>query len=351
MTVSIGTISQWWSNLEILGSVSSGDRRSFETEVSVSSGKVLLALDGEAQRHLLIPVSANEISVEDRKSRGIHISSTELIDGGITRKFVDITCQISELKELFSYIVIDLLEAVQVPHVSTSRICSQVLERWRELLASSRGTGISTEKLIGLYGELIYLRELVSRRLISLDCWKGPEGGKHDFSDGRLAVEVKTSMVRHGRVVSIHGHQQLEIPSDGELYFAVVKVEEGSETDLSVPDLVSSILSYGVSASELIDRLSKMGYFVVDTDTYRTRKYRVTENSLYSVDASFPKIISGSFIEGRMPAGVVRLDYQIDLTGEPPHPLTDSARTGVLDYISDTYDVSMFNVRSAAEPL
>lgn len=340
MIVPIETISQWWTDLEVLGSVSIGDRRSFETEVSVSEGTVLLALDGENRRHLLIPVSVNERSVEDRKSRGIHISFTELIDNGTARTFVDVTCQISELRELFSYVVIDMLAAIQTPHVSTSRICSRVLERWRELLNSSRGTVISTEKLIGLYGELIYLRELISRKPISLDFWKGPESGKQDFSNGRLAIEIKTTQVRHGRIVSVHGHQQLETPTNGELYLAVMKIEEGSEADLSIPDLVSSILSYGVSASELMDKLSKVGYFFIDTGHYRTRRFRIVENSFYFVDSNFPKIVSDSFLVGRLPVGILRLDYQIDLTGEPPHPLTESEYVDVLNHIADTYDIS-----------
>lgn len=325
-------ISQKWLELESLGPLSQGERRIYETEVEVFNDPVLLALDDAFHRHLLVPLSPNARISEDTKSQGVHILQKTLVDGTVQKHFLDVVCQSNNLKELFAHVTSDMLQAIQESPNTATQVCFQVLERWREFLSITGTNVLSIEKLLGLYGELWYLREIIRRNPISLNCWKGPEGGQHDLVVGELAIEVKTTQVRHGRFVEIHGHQQLEPPAAGDLYLAVIKVEQGQASNSSsVPDLIDSIHALGVSLSDLASKLERLGYSFADTDFYRTIQFQITENRLYHVDADFPQITSSSFTQGRLPAGIVRLTYQLDLTGEPPHPSTTAEMEQILD--------------------
>ncbi len=51
------------------------------------------------------------------------------------------------------------------------------------------------------------------------------------------------------------------------------------------------------------------------------QRFEVTENRMYVVDGLFPRLqVPGA---GR-PSQVVRVDYDLDLTSEPPRPLPDA---------------------------
>ncbi|MDP9273871.1 MAG: PD-(D/E)XK motif protein [Chloroflexota bacterium] len=56
---------------------------------------------------------------------------------------------------------------------------------------------------------------------------------------------------------------------------------------------------------------------------YRSPRFEVRERRVYVVDDTFPRIVPSSFRQGSMPAGVMRLRYYIDLTNEPPAPISE----------------------------
>ena len=53
-------------------------------------------------------------------------------------------------------------------------------------------------------------------------------------------------------------------------------------------------------------------------------RFVIKESHIFRVDDSFPRIVSSSFVEGKLPNGILKLDYTIDLTSEPPYPLTNT---------------------------
>jgi hypothetical protein len=62
-------------------------------------------------------------------------------------------------------------------------------------------------------------------------------------------------------------------------------------------------------------------------DDYR---FGLVENMIYEINDSFPKLTADSFKESALPAQVVSLNYQIDLTSTPPSPIP-------VDQIQDVY--------------
>ena len=54
------------------------------------------------------------------------------------------------------------------------------------------------------------------------------------------------------------------------------------------------------------------------------------ENRVYAVDGNFPRIVSDAFVVGTLPPGITRITYWIDLTNEPPIPLSSEAMASLL---------------------
>ena len=60
-----------------------------------------------------------------------------------------------------------------------------------------------------MIGELIQLINLIKINPSADLIWGGPEGHRHDFSNGILSLEVKTTTMRHGVSVTINSIDQL----------------------------------------------------------------------------------------------------------------------------------------------
>jgi hypothetical protein len=142
---------------------------------------------------------------------------------------------------------------------------------------------------------------------------------------------VKATLVRYGRTVEIHGQEQLNPPPNGSLYLGVLQLEAVGSGGRSVPEIVTSILDLGVDREDFFRRLDRIGYRVDDQDAYSAMRFKVREGRIYAVGADFPRIVPESFLGARVPPGVTRLVYQIDLTGEPPNPLGESEVRQVLE--------------------
>lgn len=299
-----------------------GDVRVRETGITVSAGSALLGLDVDGGRHLLVPLHPDEPLREDRTSRGVHITERTLLDGERSLRFADVACRVTHLVELFDILVDEMLDALERQPPSSPAACLAVLGRWRELLEHERGPLLGVERLAALLAELWHLRGIVERDPARrVDCWTGPRSDRHDLRRGSIALEVKATLVREGLSVEIHGQEQLEPPEGGDLYLGVMRLERVDRDGLTVPALVRELLDLGADRQQLIALLERAGYRLSESGTYERMHFRVRDHRIYTVDKRFPKIIASSFLSGAVPTGILRLRYDVDLTGESPVPL------------------------------
>ncbi|MGZ4249144.1 MAG: PD-(D/E)XK motif protein [Solirubrobacteraceae bacterium] len=314
-----------WLALELADAAGLADLRVVETDVRVPQGPVLLGLDVEGHRHLLIPHGPSAHVLEDRGSRGVQILQRDLLDAGRLRRFADVHCLAPHLNELFSAVADEMLVAIRAAPDDSVRVARRVLDRWRELLRPLSPRLLGTQQIAGIFAELLVLTEVVrqdpARRI---DCWTGPSKGRHDLRRGATAIEVKATLAREGRLVEIHGIEQLESPTGGELALAVVRLETAPETGRTVGQLRAELVELGVSEHELLKALAQAGYLVGDEEAYEHLRYVVREHRTYAVDEVFPRLVGSSFVSGKLPAGVLRVTYVVDLTTEPPTPLDDA---------------------------
>jgi Putative PD-(D/E)XK family member, (DUF4420) len=302
--------------------------------VTVPLGDVLAGIDIHGGRHLLVPVADLESVREDRRSAGVQIRHAVLEESGASLSFLDVVCLVPSLNDLFAEVASDMLEALLVDASDPARVCHEVLERWRELLNRPDPRLLGPQQLAGLFGELLFVKELAERDpQHGIDAWTGPAKSQHDLTRGSLAVEVKTTTVREGRVVQIHGAEQLDAPSSGHLFLAFIRLDvEGNGT--SVPQLVDEILNHGVERRTLFDLLAQAGYDPAKSQEYEHPLFVARERRLYAVLDEFPRIVGETFARGRVPPGVLRLRYEVDLTNEPPSPLDDQAVDRVLSSLA-----------------
>lgn len=323
-----GELEQAWQSLRG-AAVELGEFRVLETDVASKAGPALVALDAGGNRHLLVPVRTRP--VEDRASRGVQLVRRELLDGTRTRVFLDVICREPETGDFFAVLVSEMVVGIAASPADPGRACRHVLDRWREFLDRDRPPRMGPERLAGLLAELWYLRHLARLDPVrALDCWVAPRGDRHDFRSGPHALEVKATRAREGRVVEVHGVGQLEPPAGGSLHLAVVELDQVDAGGMSVPVLISSIRELGVERRRLLEGLQASGYDPRDEESYRSIAFVVRQTRIYAVDGAFPRIIPASFAGGQLPPGVLRLRYQVDLTGEPPVPLPQSGEEAVL---------------------
>lgn len=290
-----------------------GEIRLSSLDAENDVGHLLVGTDSHQRLHLLVPVPSGHPVRVDRRSKGVGIERNEYVVGADRRPFVDVVCYEPELNDIFHRLAAEMVARVVDKPSDSVSVCQQVLARWRELLERRRPP-LSPDALAGLFGELHTLSRVVARDPAHrIGLWTGPTGAVHDFQTGTTEVEVKTTTRREGRFVGIHGAEQLAPTGDRELYLLFIRLRIDS-AGRSVGDLVASLKSAGVDGIQLDGLVALSGW----SESVDDERFVVVEERLYRVDEEFPRIVPGSFVGGDVPEGVLRLQYEVDLTGPLP---------------------------------
>jgi hypothetical protein len=280
-------------------------------------GHVRAGADASGFRHLLIPLQT-EAQVDglfDGKS--ILLKRRPLVVDGSTTNFAALTCTQAELFPEFTTLVADVVSALEAHPPDLLTAVEAVLSDWRELLRVLGGRGLDRNAVTGLYGELFLLEQIV--RLDPLrrsDCWTGPDAARHDFQRGAVALEVKTTCVRHGRTFTVHGLDQLGAPSNATLFLYWSRLELAVDRGDSLRSLVNRLLDIVSDTAEFNRKLEGIDYRPQGPDDYTSPRFTVLENFMYRVDGDFPRLMEESFVDGRLPRGVTGVSYQVDLASE-----------------------------------
>jgi hypothetical protein len=323
-----------WDLLAHDGGATRGEFRVVNSGTSSAEGPALLAVDSQGLRHLLIPVRAGTKFEPDERSSGVRLSSRSLLDNGLGTSFVDVSCRKPHLFEVFRSLVAEVLETLVTEPGRPATVAQRVLNRWRELLDRDRPGILSDEELVGLFGELLILKQLVQRTPGAVSIWSGPHGARFDFQRSTVCLEVKSTTSMERKIVHVHGIDQLD-PGDGfDLYLAVIGLERVVDAGISVPEILGEIRQMAVDSLELASRLASIGYSEHDEAFYRERRFSLRSTDFFYVDGSFPRIIRSSFLMGDVPQQIESVRYAVDLTSSPPVALRTEVAEGMLDSLS-----------------
>jgi hypothetical protein len=327
--------SQIWRELSLLGPPVAGQFRVLPTDVNTKGGATLFGLDGEALYHVFIPVAESTQLQADTRSAGVHLERRVLEESGQKNVYLDVSCRKPHLRSVFVHLAEDVLRELTQQPDQPEVACRKVISRWRELLDRESQRLLSREALLGLYGELWFLRLITQHSAEAHRNWMGPLGAAHDFRSGSASLEVKATQAQEGWRFEIHGVTQLAPIGGNPLYLAACLIDSSDPNGESVPQLIEALVTMGCDTVELLKKLAKVGYDSRDGVAYQEFRYGMRETKVFVVDELFPRIVSESFVGGMVPNRVERLRYTIDLGAKPPIPLETEAVKAIVLALSE----------------
>ena len=223
-------------------------------------------------------------------------------------------------KDLFRQICLDLIISTKkIPQNqpgSVIRALNTRLKRWQNLFSKKGNDLLSSSAQLGLFGELLFLKDIVIENLgttAALDAWQGHNGSEQDFEWSQFLIEVKTSRSSSDKVANISSLEQFDNIS-GEIwliYQTLATDIPGSLNQLSLLRLVDQIrdlLGKDLFAHDKFEiALMEFGY--EDNENYDKDNFSLSLQNFYKVDTMFPKITRSD-----TPSEILRANYVLDIT-------------------------------------
>lgn len=172
------------------------------------------------------------------------------------------------------------------------------LHRWQEMLRRRRERLLSRNEIIGLVGELLFLRDVLYPRvgiLPALRCWNGPERHEQDFVLGGVIFEVKTQVVTSDRRIRISSEDQLD-PVQGKIFICNQGIAPTTPSDPAgrtlralVAEVSGMAAAHDTRALDLLD-IALLDARYEDRDEYDEETWVHVDRTLFEVTGDFPRI-------------------------------------------------------------
>ena len=224
-----------------------------------------------------------------------------------------------EFISLFDDLITSLNLSIQ--HIyEASEACDEFIKtyiKWNKLFKNTPQKKLSNEKIIGLWGELQYLIELIKTRepYMSvekiLECWVGPFNASHDFELPNQSLEIKTKIYSSSSV-KMSSEYQLEKTEGKSLRLGVVSIIE-SEVGYSLLDLFLSIkeliFKNHADIAIFLTALEREGLTEEKLKNFSSLKFLKKKIEIFDCDPdNFPKIISSV-----IPEAISAVKYSLDI--------------------------------------
>ena len=200
------------------------------------------------------------------------------------------------------------------------------MRKWQDLFSRKLKNILSLQEQQGLYGELSFLQKLICSpmdKVCSIKYWVGPNMAPQDFHSELWAVEVKTISANKFPNVSINGELQLDETTIEKLFLYNLVVEIVPIDGKSLPEMVNEIrnsLNNDPNALNLFEnKLIYYGYFDIDANSYKERRYHIRKENYYLVQDEFPRIKKEDLL-----LGVSDVKYTITLAASNENVIQES---------------------------
>ena len=280
----------------------------FET----GEGDLRIHRDKEGNLHLLIPTQKEIRSLLELSTEVLSISETEKISNGQTIRFLYLCCLELRCNEAFLKIAEKIVERIKTGTPSIKSV-AEVISEFRDILISISSEILNRSQRVGLLGELLFLKEIISKNPQSLANWIGPKRKAHDFYAPTCATEIKSSEAR-GKIIKVSSLEQLDPPENKKLYLVLYQLDEDPNGSLSIPGIVEEINNFSLDSLLFEKKLAQVGYRYDKADAYGEFRYNLRDTHYYSVDESFPKL---SLKPGKWKISphISKAQYEINLNG------------------------------------
>lgn len=177
---------------------------------------------------------------------------------------------------------------------------------WKELL----GNVSIDERVYDVIGELAVLKYYAEKGYDPV--WNGPSQSSYDIETGDFFVEVKSSINRTKKEVTISSIYQLS-NLEKDLYLVFCTFELTDSHGVSINSLVEDLKSIGYNVAAINELLEKKGFGL--GKSVRKKQFLLHSMYRYAVDEAFPKVIEQSFKGDVLPKGINDVSYTVDLSG------------------------------------
>ena len=203
----------------------------------------------------------------------------------------------TDLKEAYFSFCENMIESVIGVHDESTGL--NLLKRrfitWKKLFQKSSGKDVSKEKLMGAFGELTALKDIVAPKYginAAIQAWGGPDMQSKDFTLADTWYEIKTIGTTAD---SIHISSLAQLSSDMDGHLVVVRIETVSpafgKQYSAVIDLIKTILLM-VSDEDIenlfIRKVQGLGIDVFGNEV--TYRFDLKSVKSYLVGSDFPRI-------------------------------------------------------------
>lgn len=307
-----------WAQLRVQRPSFEGALTTREVEVEGCPTGILMAVDQQADLHLLIPFTGRAAVQEPGDLNGLKVRHRVTADG-------DYLCLMASAahEQVFTPFCREVINAVHTRGREPWGAVGSIIRQWRSAWRPS-SQAMSRQTQVGLVGELLILQRVMVPALgpDAVFYWSGPQRERHDFIHGTVHLEVKTTRGRR------HEHEisrldQLWVPPGRRLLLASVQIEESIGGAMTLAVLIDDLVEvFRADSAASDDFLSKLVQLEWDDEMRRSgelMRFHLRDAALYEVDQSFPRLPDGF----APPAGVIAVRYTISLANLPPVDASD----------------------------
>ncbi len=191
--------------------------------------------------------------------------------------------------------------------------------QWKKMFITSKGDVLPEHKIMGLIGEILFLRSKLIPKLggyDALNSWSGQELTHKDFSYNNEWFEVK-AISTGAPTVKISSLEQLE--SDNEGVLAVYSLEKMSAAydGITLNNLVIATCKMFTLSDEkelFMSKVALQGYEY--NDYYDDFVYEVSEYRQFKVARDFPRITSSS-----VNPAIKKASYELEIVSLIPYEI------------------------------
>ena len=183
--------------------------------------------------------------------------------------------------------------------------------QWKKMFVSSKKDFLSETQIMGLIGELLFLKEQLSSRIglsEALKSWSGQDLTHKDFSYDTLWTEVKT-IGGSSQSVRISSLEQLDSAYEGELAIYALEKMSSNYNGITLNKLVVEIRNLFSDNDErdlFMSKVALQGYEY--HNYYDDFVYEKKYCKNFRVNNKFPRLIHDN-----VPGAVIKAAYDIDL--------------------------------------
>jgi len=292
----MNNLSEIWNQLEKEAVTAPGDGTL--TQHLFSKLGLSIGLEVKTRNKLLLLEIENSNEVDSSQFPQWEGVKTDLITLG-SKEVIVLILEDEECLHIFNSLINDFYNALQhaKDKLEAYRLFIEILFRWYGFFKKFGTKVLSETKLRGIFGELYFLSNYLLQKYDALSViksWQGPDKMHHDFTFLNGNVEVKSTIRKAHKKVTIANEKQMDDTGLPFLYLYCITLNIDSNNGESLPEIVikiRDILSDNYIALQLFNNaLGTLGYNDEHSDIYGRHKYIFTKDYLFHVRKGFPRI-------------------------------------------------------------